>query len=146
MDGVYHFTGRGADPRALTGDGSLSVRDGNVFAIPFLGPISGILNGIVPGMGQDVARNASAQFHTEGGIIEVKDLLVEGSGFSLLGGGQLRYLEDAMDFNVRINARGLPGVVLFPVSKLFEYVADEKLSKPRWRPKALPRLGPGAAD
>jgi hypothetical protein len=146
IDGVYHFTGRGADPRSLTGDGSLSVRDGDVFAIPFLGPISGILNGIVPGMGQDVAKNATAQFHTEGGVVDVKNLLVEGSGFSLLGGGKLRYLEDSMDFDVRINARGLPGVVLFPVSKLFEYVADEKLSKPRWRPKALPRLGPTTAN
>ena len=142
IDGVYRFTGRGEDPRSLTGDGVLSVRNGDVFAIPFLGPISGILNGIVPGMGQDVAKSAAVEFHTQGGVVDVKNLQVEGSGFSLLGGGQLRYLEDSMDFDVRINARGLPGAVLFPVSKLFEYVADEKLSKPRWRPKALPRLGP----
>ena len=37
-------------------------------------------------------------------------------------------------------AQGLPGVLLFPVSKLFEYTADQKLSKPIWRPKIVPRL------
>ena len=41
---------------------------------------------------------------------------------------------------MRINAQGLPGVLLFPVSKLFEYTADEKLSKPVWRAKMLPKL------
>jgi len=45
-----------------------------------------------------------------------------------------------MDFDMRINAQGLPGVLLFPVSKLFEYTSDEKLSKPTWRPKVVPRL------
>jgi len=42
-----------------------------------------------------------------------------------------------MDFDLRINAQGLPGVLLFPVSKLFEDTADDKLSKPVWRPKMV---------
>ena len=65
----------------------------------------------------------------------------------MFGNGALGFLDDQMDFNVRVNARGLPGVLLFPVSKLFEYVADDKLSKPHWRPKALPKLqGGGPSD
>jgi hypothetical protein len=64
----------------------------------------------------------------------------EGAGFSMIGGGQLFYLDDRMDFDMRINAQGLPGVLLFPVSKLFEYTSDGKLSKPEWRPKVVPRL------
>jgi hypothetical protein len=45
-----------------------------------------------------------------------------------------------MDFDVRINARGLPGVLLFPVSKLFEYTSTDALSKPNWRAKIVPRF------
>jgi len=58
----------------------------------------------------------------------------------MLGGGKLFFLDDKMDFDARINARGLPGVLLFPVSKLFEYTATDSLSKPNWRPKIVPRL------
>jgi hypothetical protein len=38
---------------------------------------------------------------------------------------------------VRINARGLPGILLFPVSKLFEYRANSRLTKPEWKPRAM---------
>ncbi len=141
MSGAYSFTGRGDDPRTMRGRGEVEVHDGNVFAIPFLGPFSGILNGIVPGLGHDVAHRASAAFTISDGVIATDKLVVEGTGFSMIGAGKLMFLNDAMDFTMRINARGLPGVMLYPVSKLFEYVSDDTLSKPKWRPKALPRIG-----
>lgn len=141
LDATYAFTGRGDDARTMKGSGQLAVHDGNIFAIPFLGPLSGILNSIVPNLGHDVARKATATFSVEDGVITTDDFVVEGLGFSMIGGGKLMFLDDKMDFSMRINAKGLPGVLLFPVSKLFEYVADDKLSKPKWRPKALPRIG-----
>ena len=76
----------------------------------------------------------------DSGVISTSDFLVEGTGFSMIGGGKLFYLDDKMDFDVRINARGLPGVLLFPVSKLFEYTSTDALSKPNWRPKIVPRF------
>ena len=58
----------------------------------------------------------------------------------MIGHGKLFFVDDRMDFDMRINAQGLPGVLLFPVSKLLEYTSDGKLSKPTWRPKVVPRL------
>ena len=46
----------------------------------------------------------------------------------------MNYINDKMDFRVRINMQGLPGVVLYPVSKLFEYYTDGPLPDPVWRP------------
>lgn len=140
LRGDFQFSGRHDRPRSLAGKGQLTVAQGNVFAIPFLGPFSGVLNSIVPGMGYNTARKAAATFTVGNGTIATNDLVIEGTGFSMFGNGKLFYLDDRMDFAMRINAQGLPGVLFFPVSKLFEYVADEKLSKPVWRPKALPRL------
>jgi hypothetical protein len=140
LNARYGFTIRGDDARSMRGRGDLSVTDGQVFAIPFLGPLSGVLNTIVAGMGNDVARQGSANFSIDDGVIDARDFLVEGRGFSMIGGGKLHFLDDKMAFDVRINAKGLPGVFLFPVSKLFEYTATDKLSKPNWRPKVLPRL------
>jgi hypothetical protein len=140
LDARYDFTIRGDDARTMRGKGAITVTEGRVFAIPFLGPLSGILNTIVPGMGDDEARQGSASFTIDRGIIDTRDFLVEGQGFSMIGSGQLHFLDDQMNCDVRINARGLPGVLLFPVSKLFEYTATDKLSAPNWRPKVLPRL------
>ena len=140
LNGRYDFTGSGGDARTMDGRGDLAVTDGNVFAIPFLGPLSGILNGIAPGLGQDVAHQASASFTIANGVIATDNFAVQGKGFSMRGNGKLYFLDDKMDFDMRINAQGLTGMLLFPVSKLFEYTADQKLSKPQWRLKILPRF------
>ncbi len=140
LNARYDFTGRGDDARTMRGRGQVLVTDGNVFAIPFLGPFSGILNAIVPGMGYNTARKAGAAFTVEAGAIDSRDLVIEGAGFSMFGNGKLFFLDDRMAFNMRINAQGVPGVLLFPVSKLFEYTSDEKLSKPVWRARAVPKL------
>jgi hypothetical protein len=75
------------------------------------------------------------------GVIRTDDLDVDGRGFTMIGQGDLLFIEDRMDFTVRVNARGVPGVLLYPVSKLFEYIADGKLSEPKWRPRVLPKGG-----
>jgi hypothetical protein len=140
LSGRYEFTVRGGDARTMQGQGQMAVTDGNIFAIPFLGPLSGVLDGIVSGLGHDIAHQAAASFTIANGIISTDNLIVQGKGFSMFGGGKLFYLDDKMDFDMRINAQGLPGVLLFPVSKLFEYTADQKLSKPAWRLKIVPQL------
>jgi hypothetical protein len=110
LDGRYDFTIRGDDARTMRGKGAITVTEGRVFAIPFLGPLSGILNTIVPGMGDDEARQGSASFTIDRGTIETRDFLVEGRGFSMIGSGQLHFLDDKMDCDVRINARAaFPG-------------------------------------
>lgn len=141
LDGACTFSGKGDDARFLRGEGEITVTDGNVFAIPFLGPFSEIMNKVIPGAGYNQARKASASFSIGDGIVTTKDFLVTGKGFSMIGGGRMWFIEDKMDFDIRINAQGLPGVVLFPVSKLLEYRANSKLSKPEWHPRVVPRLG-----
>ena len=128
------------DGRTMRGEGDLTVTDGNVFAIPFLGPFSDILSKIVPGIGYNNAHKAKMAFAISEGIITTKNLTIEGRGFSMFGDGRIWFLDDRMDFDMRINMQGLPGVLLFPVSKLFEYRANSKFSKPDWKPKVIPSL------
>ncbi len=143
MAGTYRFTGKGEDAGTLHGVGSLSVDKGNVFAIPFLGPLSTILGSVIPGLGFDEAHQATATFLTDSGKILTGNLDVKGAGFSLIGGGWLGYMNDSMNFRVRMNGRGLPGAVLYPVSKLFEYSSQGPLNKPVWRPRVLSVPMPG---
>jgi hypothetical protein len=57
----------------------------------------------------------------------------------MLGGGKLYFVDDKIDFSIRIAAQGPVGVLVNPMGKLLEYTADSSLSKPNWHPKRLPR-------
>ena len=134
LSGAYDFDGLGTDARKMHGTGKVGVTNGDVFAIPVLGPISEILNHIVPGVGYSIARDASGKFAITDGIIHTDDFNVSGQLFSILGHGDIHFLDDKIDLDVRISAKG-PGIVLTPVYKLFEYKAEGSLKKPDWHPK-----------
>jgi hypothetical protein len=134
LRGTYEFTGLGNDWRTMRGSGKVEVSNGDVFAIPIFGPLSGILNKIVPGSGYSIARDATADFKVENGIIHTDDFEAAGALFSMLGNGDIHFLDDKLDFNLRLDMKG-PGIVLMPMYKLFEYVGEGSLKKPDWHPK-----------
>src|SRR6266568_1527266 len=134
MSGSYDFTGLGSNPRTMRGGGKVEVTNGDVFAIPIFGPLSGILNHIVPGSGYSIAHKASTSFSVSEGIIHIDDFDAAGTFFSMLGHGDIHFLDDKLDFNLRLNMKG-PGLLLAPVYKLFEYTGEGSLKKPDWHPK-----------
>ena len=118
----------------MSGSGKVEVTDGDVFAMPVFGPISDILNAILPGSGYSVARKATASFTIKDGIIHTDDFETAGTLFSMLGHGDIHFLDDKLDFELRMSAHG-PGVLLTPMYKLFEYTGEGSLKKPNWHPK-----------
>src|SRR5919197_1141286 len=89
LKGTYDFTGLGSDPRTMRGHGKLEVTDGDVFAIPIFGPLSGILNRILPGSGYSIAHKATANFKIDEGIIHTNNFDADGTLFSMLGHGDI---------------------------------------------------------
>lgn len=144
LSGTYHFSTVGGDDYAMTGNGHLLVKDGNVLAMPVFGPLSLLMNDIYPGLGYQAARQATADFTVQEGVITTKNLAIQSAEFSMIGSGDIFYLEDRINMQMRLNVKGLPGLVLFPVSKLFEYVWNGSIKHSTWRPKymALPKFHP----
>jgi hypothetical protein len=136
LSATYDFTGLGSDPRTMRGRGKVEVTNGDVFAIPIFGPLSGILNRILPGSGYSIAHKASADFKIDQGIIHTDDFDADGTLFGMLGHGDVHFLDDKLDFNLRLKMKG-PGVLLTPVYKLLEYAGTGSLKKPDWRPAVL---------
>ena len=134
LNGAYDFTGRGSDARTMQGTGKIRVTDGDVFAIPVFGPLSDLLTKIIPGFGYSVARKADATFSIKDGVIHTDDFDVAGKLFGMVGRGDVQFLDDKLDFDVRINASGA-GILLAPMYKLFEYKGEGSLSHPNWHPK-----------
>jgi len=134
LSGTYDFRGVGDEARTMEGTGKIKVSNGDVFAIPVFGPLSGFVAAILPGVGYSVAKEATASFTIKDGVIRTDDFKVSGKLFGIVGHGNIHFLENKLDFDVRINANG-PGVVLTPVYKLFEYKGEGSLAKPNWHPK-----------
>lgn len=142
LDARYDFTFVPGQAKLMRGEGKLRVEEGNVFAIPVLGPLSLLLDKVIPGAGYQTSREATCDFRVADGVITTDNLDIIGQGFTMIGRGKLFFVEDRMDFTMRVNAQGVPGLLLYPVSKLFEYIADGKLTEPVWRPRALPKGAP----
>lgn len=145
IDARYDFSFVNDAPRLMRGEGDLKVEDGNVFAIPVLGPLSLLLDTVIPGAGYQTARQATCDFTVRDGIIRTDNLNIIGQGFTMIGQGRLNFLEDRMNFTMRVNAQGVPGLILYPMSKLLEYISDGKLSEPKWRMRRIPVI-PGTGE
>ena len=134
LNGTYDFTGVGDNSRLMQGTGKVDVANGDVFAIPVFGPLSGLLGAVIPGFGYSIARDATASFTVKSGTIHTEDLEAAGRLFSMVGHGDIHFLDDKLDFDVRVDPKG-PGILLTPVYKLFEYKGEGSLKNPDWHPK-----------
>jgi hypothetical protein len=134
LSGTYDFTGVGDNARLMQGSGKVNVANGDVLAIPVFGPLSGLLGAVIPGAGYSIARDATANFTIKSGTIHTENLEVAGKLFSMVGHGDIYFLDDKLDFDVRVDPKG-PGILLTPVYKLFEYKGEGSLKKPDWHPK-----------
>src|SRR5438128_1826105 len=138
LSGTYDFNGNGDNARLMQGSGTLTVSNGDVFAIPVFGPLSGILGSLLPGkvVGYSIAREAKSTFTAKNGVLHTDNFEVVGGLFSMLGDGDIYFLDDKLDFNVRISPKGA-GMLLAPVYKLFEYKGEGSLKNPNWHPKGF---------
>ena len=134
LGGKFDFGGIGADRKSLHGTGTVEVRNGNVFAIPVFGPLSELLSKIFNGVGYSVAHEATAPFTIRNGVIHTEKLKVAGKLFAMVGQGDIDFVKNDLDFDIRIDANG-PGALLTPLYQLFEYHGSGSLTKPVWRPK-----------
>ncbi|MBM3856587.1 MAG: hypothetical protein FJ390_01330 [Verrucomicrobia bacterium] len=138
MSGDYHFTTVTGDDYAMKGNGRMLIKDGSVYSMPIFGPLSVLMNDVIPGLGYQAANQATADFTVEKGVINTKNLSIHSAAFTMIGAGDIFYLEDRMNMSVRLNVRGIPGIIFFPVSKLFEYISDGSAKHPVWRAKYIP--------
>lgn len=133
----YGMESGGAD--SLRGEGDARVEDGDVFAVPLLGPLSPLVDALLPGdkLAYSVARDASGKFEVADGKVTVTNVTAVTRTFRLTAGGTVDYGQDLVALQARVNLRGAPGMILYPVSKLFEYEATGSMKSPVWKPRFL---------
>jgi hypothetical protein len=88
-----------------------------------------------PIKGFNVAKSADATFVLDDGFLTTDDLEALTAVFRLVVKGKVDYLEDRIFFHAQAKFRGLPGLVLFPVSEILEYTGEGTVGTPVWRPR-----------
>lgn len=134
------------DLQSAMGSGQVTLRDGLIWDIPVFGIFSPVLDTIMPGLGSSRAREGSATFTITNSVIHSDDLKIE----TLMA--RLRYW-GTIDLQGSLNARmeaeilrntwvvgPVISLVLWPVSKTFEYRVSGAISHPKSDPVYIPRI------
>jgi len=121
----------------LNGTGRADIRQGNILKIPIFGGLSALMSVFIPNLGYARAENAGCDFVVENGVLRWKDLALKSTTFAMICSGDYSMVRDHLDADARVNMRGPVGVVLFPVSKLFEYHGTGPIKNVTWGAKIL---------
>lgn len=124
------------EPIKWSGSGSASLIKGNIFSIPILGPLSPMISGVLdqPRAGYSVAQSAALNFLSDQGVIKILNFQALTPGFILNGEGTIDGVNDNLDLEAEMNARGPLRLVGWPISKLLRYKGEGTLKEPKWKP------------
>lgn len=137
ITGHFKFTGRMNDWKALKGGGVLYVLNGNLLALPVLGPLTPVIGAILPSpiKGYNVAKEAHCTYEVSDGFIVTQDIEALTSAFRIQSSGNVDFIKDDIDFNAEVSVRGLTGLVLFPVTKLLGFKGSGTIGDTKWHPR-----------
>lgn len=143
VDADFNITGKVGQVATFNGGGNARIADGYLFAIPVLGPLTKLLgNANGNGSGGNVAKEASATFRLENGVIVTRDIEALTKAFRVKAAGTVSLVDQSVDLEAVVNTRGeLSSTVLTPVSELLTYSCTGTVRDPVWKPKHISNLG-----
>lgn len=136
LTGRIDFTSVPGHTNALQGKGVVGLRNGQLFHVPIFGPLSPPIGGVLgKKFSHEQARDASATFVLRNGVAYTKDFLTSTPSTTFVGEGKIDLVNKRVDMTMRMNARGLLGLVtlpLLPLNGLFQFRGQGPLKKPVW--------------
>ena len=156
MKGGGTLTGRlefGLNPdklETMTGSGLVSVEQAELFSAPILGPLSSLLAAILGNRhaGYERAHSAFCTFTIRDGILYSKDFRTSTTSLVFAGDGSVDLKNRTLDMTLRVDARGLLGIVTLPLRPfygLFQFRGTGPLAKPEWSNAAFTQPPPEQA-
>lgn len=150
LAGKITFSGGGGNIRNFNAKGAIGLQKGNLVSLPVLGPLSPLMSGILGDKraGYERAKDASASFIVKNGVWQSEDIVAESSSIVLTGDGWIDLDTKKMDMTIRVNARGLLGIIAIPLTPfkgLFQFRGSGQFTEPEWNlsPFTKPRKGIG---
>lgn len=143
MKGGGDFTGRIEfsidDGRIETMDGTglFALEKTELFSVPVFGPLSPLVSGVLNDRraGFERAKSAFCNFTIQDGILRSNDFHTATTSLTFAGDGQVDLRDRTLDMTMRMNARGLLGLLTLPLRPfygMFQFRGTGPLKNPKW--------------
>ncbi|MCX6874998.1 MAG: hypothetical protein NTW21_14495 [Verrucomicrobia bacterium] len=121
----------------MSGSGLLAVEGSELFSAPIAGPLSPLIAAVLGdrSVGFERARDAFCTFTIKDGIVQTKDLHTSTTSLVFAGDGAVDLKKRTLDMTMRVDARGLLGIVTLPLrpfAGLFQFRGTGALENPEW--------------
>ncbi len=137
LTGRIDFSITKGDISTMQGKGLLALEDAMLFSVPIFGPLSKVMAAVLnrKGAGFQMARSAFCTFEIHDGIARTHDFHTATNSITFAGEGAVDLKERELDFTIRLNARGLLGLITLPLrpfTGLFQFRGTGPLQTPKW--------------
>ncbi|NQX00515.1 hypothetical protein HQ447_07625, partial [bacterium] len=122
---------------SMTGDGVLALENAELFSVPMFGPLTPLVGGVLNDerAGFQRAKDAFCNFQIQDGILATRDFQTSTTSLNFAGNGSVDLGAQTLDMTMRMNARGLLGLLTLPLrpfSGLFQFHGSGPLKATRW--------------
>ncbi len=121
----------------MSGAGLLALENAELFSVPMFGPLTPLVGGVLndENAGVQRAKDAFCTFEIEDGVLSTNDFQTSTNSLNFAGNGSVDMKEQTLDMTMRMNARGLLGILtrpLRPFSGLFQFRGTGPLKATQW--------------
>lgn len=137
ITGRIDFAITGDDVNTMSGEGLVALENAELFSVPIFGPLSPVISTALSDKraGFERAKSAFCTFNIKKGILRTRDFQTATSSITFAGDGAIDMSEKTIDFTIRLNARGLLGLITLPLRPfygLFQFRGTGSLKDTVW--------------
>lgn len=121
LTGRLDFSLIGGKVGTMDGEGLVALEKAELFSVPILGPLSNVVSKVLDNerAGFQRARSAFCTFRIRDGILSTRDFQTATKSVTFAGDGSVDLAAKTVDFTIRLNARGLLGLITLPLRPFF---------------------------
>jgi AsmA-like C-terminal region len=122
----------------MSGDGLMAMEKAELFSVPLFGPLTPLIGTVLNDntAGTQQARNAFFTFKIDKGVLSSNDFKTSTTSLNFTGDGSINLKDREIDILIRMNARGLLGLLTLPLRPfygLFQFHGTGPLKNPEWK-------------
>lgn len=137
LTGRLEFTITDGKVETMNGEGLCALEKTELFSVPIFGPLSPLVSGVLSDRraGFERAKSAFCNFTIKDGVLATRDFQTSTTSLTFLGDGSVDLKERTLDMTMRLNARGLLGLLTLPLRPfygMFQFRGTGPLKEPKW--------------
>jgi hypothetical protein len=137
VTGRIQFSLTDGKVETMDGEGLLAMEKAELFSVPMFGPLTPLIANVLNNeeAGSQQAKDAFCTFNIGQGVLTTSDFQTSTRSLNFTGEGLVDLRDRTLDFTMRMNARGLLGIItrpLRPFSGLFQFHGSGPLKDTRW--------------